>query len=112
MRYLLMIGGEDNVAADAEELCGTPDTRAWVEEMKRRRVFVSGELLQPPADARTVRVRHGDVLVTDGPFVETKEQIGGLTVIECADLEEAIAVASAHPMAGIGMIEVRPLLES
>jgi hypothetical protein len=65
--------------------------------------------LEPVCDARTVRLRASEVLVTDGPFAETKEQIGGYDVIECADLDEAITIASRHPVARIGTIEVRPL---
>ena len=60
------------------------------------------------ADATTVRIRGGEVLVTDGPFAETKEQIGGFDVIECADLDEAIEVASKHPVATYGSVDVRP----
>ena len=62
----------------------------------------------PPEDATTVRVRDGKLLLTDGPFVETKELICGFDVIECRDLDEAIEVASKHPMASFGMVEVRP----
>jgi len=58
-----------------------------------------------------VRVRSGEVLVADGPFAETKEQIGGLDLVECADLDEAIEVASKHPVARFGSIEVRPFWE-
>jgi hypothetical protein len=72
-------------------------------------VAVHGAYLKPVREARTVRLRASEVLVTDGPFAETKEQIGGYDVIECADLGEAIAVASRHPVARIGTIEVRPL---
>jgi hypothetical protein len=59
-------------------------------------------------DATTVRCRNGKVLVTDGPFAETKEWIGGFDLLECADLHEAIEVASKHPMARFGRIEIRP----
>ncbi len=111
MRYLLLIGGEPggDTARSSEEICADDDAVAWAEEMTRRGVLVSGELLRPPEDARTVRVRDGEVLLADGPFAETKEQIGGLTVIECADLDEAVEVAAAHPVARFGMVEVRPL---
>ena len=61
-----------------------------------------------PRDATTVRVRDGEVMVIDGPYAETKEQMAGFDIIECADLDEAIEVASKHPMARGGMIEVRP----
>ncbi len=64
--------------------------------------------LRPPSDATTVRVREDAVLLSDGPFAETKEQVGGFCLIECADSEEAIEVASKHPAAGYGAIEIRP----
>jgi len=82
---------------------------AWVEEMEGRGVLVHGDRLQPVAAAMTVRVRGSEVLIADGPFAETKEQVAGYDVIECADLDEAIEVASAHPTARIGTVEVRPL---
>ena len=113
MRYLLLIGGEDDGSGrTSEDICGEDDARAWVAEMTRRGVFVSGEVLRPPSDATTVRVREGEVLLADGPFAETKEQVGGITVIECADLDEALEVAAAHPVARHGVIEVRPLWPS
>jgi hypothetical protein len=79
--------------------------------MQERGVLLDdGMGLRSPAEARTVRVREGDeVSITDGPFAETKELIGGLTVIECADLEEAVKIAGAHPSARYGAIEVRPI---
>jgi hypothetical protein len=66
--------------------------------------------LRPAFSAKTVRVRRRQLLLTDGPFAETKEQIAGLTVIECADMDEAVRIAAAHPAAGYGTIEVRPML--
>jgi hypothetical protein len=109
MRYMLMICRDESVEVSPEErhdIIGS--TQAWVEEMDGRGVRVLGHALQPVSDATTVRVRDGDVLVADGPFAETKEQIAGFDVIECADLDEAIEVASKHPIARYGTIEVRP----
>ncbi|HEX6353992.1 YciI family protein [Actinophytocola sp.] len=65
-------------------------------------------LLRPPADAVTVRVRDGRLLRTGGPFAETKEHVAGVELVECADLDEAIAIASTHPAAGRHPIEIRP----
>jgi hypothetical protein len=79
-----------------------------MEEMDRRGVRLIGDRLRPASDATTVRVRNGEVLLTDGPYAETKEQMGGFDVIECADLDEAIAVAAKHPITRFGMIEIRP----
>ncbi|MFL6120481.1 YciI family protein [Actinophytocola sp.] len=112
MRYLLLIGGEDDGSGvTSKDVCGEGDAVAWAEEMTRRRVLLNGQVLHPPEDATTVRVRDGQVLVSDGPFAETKEQIGGLCVIECADLDEALEIAAAHPVARYGMVEVRPIWE-
>ncbi|MCA1655536.1 MAG: YciI family protein [Pseudonocardiaceae bacterium] len=113
MRYLLLIGGEDTGEANgmSKDICDADDATAWAEEMTRRRVLLTGDVLRPPADATTVRVRSGDVLLSDGPFAETKEQMGGFCVIECANLDEALAIAAAHPVAKHGMVEVRPIWE-
>jgi hypothetical protein len=111
VRYLLLIGGAagPEEGPSSKDICEAADAVAWAEEMTRRGVLVSGEVLQPPDEARTVRVRDGEVLLADGPFAETKEQIGGLSVIECDTLDEAVAVAAAHPVARFGLVEVRPL---
>jgi hypothetical protein len=79
--------------------------------MRRRGVLKQSVGLRPPTDATTLRVRGDQVLLSDGPFAETKDQIGGYSLIECADLDEAIEVASKHPWAEIGQIELRPLIE-
>ena len=83
---------------------------AWLDEMTERGVLVDGDRLRPTSDATTVRVRADEVLIADGPFAETKEQVAGYDVIDCADLDEAIDVASKHPTARLGTIEVRPFL--
>jgi hypothetical protein len=101
---MLLICGDESAAAHADDGCG-----GWSEEMQRRGVLQGGAGLRPPNDATTVRVREDTVLVSDGPFAETKEQIGGFCLIDCADLDEAIEVASKHPAAAYGTIEIRPL---
>ena len=108
MQYLLMICGVE----DAEPVPGVDMAaagEAWAKEMDGRGVRIQGNRLRPIADATTVRVRETEVLVSDGPFAETKEQIAGLNVLDCADLDEAIQVASQHPTAKIGTFELRPL---
>ena len=112
MRYLLLIGGEDDGSGrSSRDVCDESAASAWVDEMTRRRMLLSGEALRPPADATTVRVRDGEVLLSDGPFAETKEQMGGFNVIECANLDEALEIAASHPVARYGMVEVRPIWE-
>jgi hypothetical protein len=103
MRYLLLICRDESHELSPDERADEDSsTQAWVDEMDGRGVRRFGEGLRPVSDATTVRVREGDVLVADGPFAETKEQIAGFDVIECADLDEAIEVASKHPVARYG----------
>jgi hypothetical protein len=82
---------------------------AWVTEMEATGVKVTGGRLRPSGDATTVRVRDGQVLLSDGPFAETKEQVAGFDVIECASMDEAIEIAARHPTANVGTFELRPL---
>ena len=83
----------------------------WTEDAGARGVLQGGERLRPTTDATTVQVRDGEVLTSDGPFAETKEQIGGFFLVDCKDLDEAIEVASKIPGALHGSIEVRPIWE-
>jgi hypothetical protein len=76
--------------------------------MDSKGVRVLGSRTRPASDATTVRVRNREVLLTDGPYAETKDQIAGFDILECTDLDEAIDVASKHPMAWAGVIELRP----
>jgi len=79
--------------------------------LRGRGVLVAAEALQPIETATSVRVRNGKVLITDGPFTETKEIIVGFDLLECADLDDAIEVARAHPMARRGRLEIRPFAD-
>lgn len=106
MKYMLLIcvdPGRSEPPASVEP---------WVEEMDGRGVRLLGNQLRPPSDATTVRVRDGEVLAADGPFAETKEWIAGFDIIDVENLDEAIAVAAAHPMAAANMIEIRPFWET
>jgi hypothetical protein len=111
VRYMLLICGDESSAERAADDSVMAGCDGWAEEMERRGVLRGVEGLRPPSDATTVRLRGDQVLLSDGPFAETKDQIGGYCLIECADLDEAIEVASKHPWAKVGMIEVRPLRE-
>jgi hypothetical protein len=84
---------------------------AYTEELHRRGVFRGGEPLRPVTTATTVRVRHGETLVTDGPFAETHEELGGYYLVDCDGLDEALALAALCPMAEVGSVEVRPVAE-
>jgi hypothetical protein len=82
---------------------------AYTEELHRRGVFRAGDPLHPVTTATTVRVRDGETLVTDGPFAETHEELGGYYVLECDTPDEALELAARCPMAEVGSIEVRPI---
>jgi hypothetical protein len=103
MKYLMLVCIDPANAAPPDA-----DPTAWIDEVERRGVRVTGNQLCAPSDATTVRVRGGETLITDGPYVETKEFIGGFDILECADLDEAIEIASKHPVASFGMLELRP----
>jgi hypothetical protein len=106
VRYMMLVCTDP--AVDPREFARIEPVDPWVDEMNGRGVRLYGSELEPPGSARTVRVRDSRAIVTDGPFAETKEQIAGFDVLECADLDEAIEVASRHPMARLGILEVRP----
>ena len=108
MKYMMFVCTDTEPETDESRI---PDIEAWVAENDAAGRRVEGSVLGPAAAATTVRVRGGDLLVSDGPFAETKEVIVGFDILECADLDEAIAVAAAHPMAYGGRIEIRPYAE-
>ena len=114
MRYMLLLCTDENAidALSSEEAAAMlADYGAFGEEMGRRGVLQAGERLRPTTDATTVQVRGGKVLAADGPFAETKEQVGGYYVVDCKDLDEAIEVAARLPAARHGTVEVRPIWE-
>lgn len=97
MRYVLMMCDDESVVTSPAELEVDPVHQRWLAEVQRRGLFISGVQLRPVVDATTVRVRDGETMVTDGPFAETKDVVGGFAVIDCADLDEGIEVAALHP---------------
>jgi len=105
MQYMLFIATDAEPDPDGEQ---DNTIEAWLEEGERRGIRQMGERLRPPSDATTVRVRKGELLITDGPFAESKEWVAGFDIIDCNDLDEAIDYASRHPMAYNGRIEIRP----
>lgn len=104
MRFMMFVC-TDNEPGTRPESAG--DIEAWVSDVDSRGVRIVGDRLRPVAEARTVRVRGGRKMVTDGPFTESKEVIVGFDILECASLDEAVEVAARHPMAYAGRIEVR-----
>jgi len=112
MKYLMLVCADRSVELPAEEAATIgPEAQAWVNEMERRGVRLQGQELADVQDATTIRVRGGEVVIADGPFAETKEQIGGFDILDCADLDEAIEVAAQHPVARFGSLELRPFAE-
>ena len=114
MRYALLICADENAIEAQSPQEGEAMLSRYVafgEEMGKRGVLQGGERLRPTTDATCVQVRDGQVVTTDGPFAETKEQIGGFYLVDCNDLDEAIEVASKIPGAQHGTIEVRPIWE-
>jgi hypothetical protein len=105
-RYMMLVCTDP--AVEPQELAGVEPVEPWVAEMSGRGLRLFGSELSPGGSARTVRGKDPGAIVTDGPFAETKEQIAGFDVLECADLDEAIEVAARHPMARAGVVEVRP----
>ena len=99
----------DDEAADTAENGDADNTGSfpWLDDVIARGIRLHGDRLRPAEEAKTVLVRDGEVLVSDGPFAETKEIVCGYDMLECDSLEEAVKVASAHPVARFGKIEVR-----
>jgi hypothetical protein len=113
MKYLLLVCWDaEKMDAQAEpdpnESPGE-ESFPWLDDLQARGIWVTGDQLAPPRRARSVRVRDGKAMVTDGPFAETKEAVGGFDILECDSLEEAVEIAGRHPVAQMGTIEVRPL---
>jgi hypothetical protein len=114
MRYALLIyASEQEWAAQSEEQSQAVNQEymAFTKDIIDRGLMKGGDALQPTATATTVRVRDGETLTTDGPFAETKEQLGGYYVVDCPSLDEAIQAAARCPGARYGSMEVRPIME-
>lgn len=105
MRYMMFVATDSNPDAGTE---GPHDIKDWFEDVNSRGNYVTGDRLRPAEDATTVRVRGGELLVTDGPFTDSKEWIAGFDILECDGLDEVIEIAAKHPMARFGRLEVRP----
>lgn len=113
MKYMCLIYADEA----KQPRPGTPEMgqlmeryMAFTKDIRGKNLMVAGDPLGPIATATTVRVREGKIETTDGPFAETKEQLGGYYILDCKDLEEAIAHAARIPTAAFGSIEVRPIL--
>ena len=111
MKYVLLICDDEVDAPTNEQLGADPVHTAWLDDLRRRGGVSAMARLRPVVDATTVRVREGETLISDGPFAETKDFVGGVVLLECADLDEAVEIAAGHPYAQRGCIEIRPVWE-
>lgn len=114
MRYMLLIytnEASEPQQGSQEAMQYFQDYGTFGEEVNKAGVFLAGDALMPVSTATTVRVREGKALTTDGPFAETKEQLGGFYMLNCKDVDEALAWAAKIPGAKYGSIEVRPIME-
>lgn len=110
MKYMLFTYRDPGVQLDPEQRAIVPAAvKAWCDEMDARGVRLQGHVLGALSDTRTIRVRAGETIVGDGPVSEQTVQIAGFNILECADLDEALEVASKNPGASFGILELRPI---
>ena len=109
MRYLILI--YENEATTPQDESEFQKWMDYTARLKASGSWQGGEALQPTATATTVRVKNGKMITTDGPFAETKEQLGGFYMVDCKDLDEALKWAAEIPSAGRGPVEVRPIMD-
>jgi hypothetical protein len=115
MKYMLLIHDEEARiarASEAERTAFMTEYRKLIDELKATGTYQMGSQLQPTSTATSVRLRDGKRTITDGPFAETREQLGGYFLVDVADLDEAIAIASRIPSVHFGTIEVRPVVQA
>lgn len=112
MQYMLLIyHNEKERLSPSDESKMMQDYMTFTQDIVKTGKFKAGDRLQPTASATTVKVRNGKTVTTDGPFAETKEQLGGYYLVEAKDLDEALAIAARIPGARHGSIEVRPIFQ-
>jgi hypothetical protein len=113
VKFILFIYPDRTVQLTAEQRSAIPEAvGAWVSEMDARGVREQGHVLQPVGEAATVRVRDGETMIGKGPLLDADPQISGFNILDCADLDEALDVASKHPVATFGVLEVRPFADN
>ncbi|HEY9655764.1 MAG TPA: YciI family protein [Crinalium sp.] len=111
MKYLLLIYMDENVLSETEREKCYMESAQLAQQLSSKGQYLATAPLHPVATATSVQVREGNSLVTDGPFAETREQLGGFFLINAQDLDEAIAIAAQIPGARVGTVEIRPVLE-
>lgn len=108
---MLLIYLDENILSDAERQACYEESSELAHDLDRQGSFIATAPLHPTTTATTVKVREGKPIVTDGPFAETREQLGGYFLINAANLDEAIRIAGSIPGARVGSVEIRPVLE-
>jgi len=111
MKYMLLIYGDEQALSETERQDCYVESTQLAHQLHSSGQYLAANPLHPTSTATSVRVRHGKRLVTDGPFAETREQLGGYFLIDAKDLDEAIDIAGRIPMARKGTVEVRPVVE-
>lgn len=111
MKYMLLIYMEENAMSESERAACYAKSAELAHQLKAEGRFIATAPLHPTATATSVRVRGGRRLITDGPFAETREHLGGFFLVEAGDLDEAIKLAERIPGAHVGTVEIRPVLE-
>ena len=111
MKYMLLIYGDEQALSETERQDCYAESAQLAKDIHARGQFLSANPLQPTAMATSVRMRDGKRLITDGPFAETREQLGGYFLVDAKNLDEAIAIAAKIPMARKGTVEVRPVID-
>lgn len=111
MKYMLLIYSDEQAWSEAEREACYGESTQLAHQLQANRQYLAANPLQPVATATSIRVRDGKRLVTDGPFAETREQLGGYFLIDAKNLDEAIAIAARIPAARKGTVEIRPVIE-
>lgn len=113
MRYMMLIYGDESANITPQEIGQLlAEYNAFHEEVGKSGILQTAERLQPSMTATTVSVPNGKIMTTDGPFAETKEQMAGIYIFECKNLDEAIEIAAKIPAARTGKVEIRPIMEA
>src|SRR5580698_5872689 len=111
MKYMLLIYGDEQAWSEAERMECYEESGRFAQQLQEQGKYIAANPLQPVSTATSVRLQEGKRVVTDGPFAETREQLGGYFLIEASNLDEAIAIAAQLPGVRKGTVEIRPVLE-
>ena len=111
MKYMLLIYLDENSLSESQRETCYQESAAYARELHSDRRYLAAAPLHPTSTATSVRMREGKALVTDGPFAETREQLGGFFLVDAKDLDEALAIAKRIPAGKWGTVEIRPVIE-